>query len=196
MAESLGYASPLSLPRNKLGVRAMVVGIVGLVLAPVVLGGVVGLVALIVGIMAMTRPGKKGAAITGIVTGACAMPVAFIAMFIWLGVIMAMTTMPRLKVAITAGELASIETGLKQFEVDNGRYPTDGEGLAALMRCPAGLAGTWHGPYDGGPGMDAWGRPFVYRGPDVTGSGNFELLSAGPDGVKGTGDDVTAKPGP
>ena len=134
-------------------------------------------------------------AVTGIVTGACALPVAFVAVSFWLVVGMAAATLPRMRAtAMTHGtmaELSSIKTALDAFEVDNGRYPTTAEGLAALTACPAGLNGTWAGPYVFKLPVDPWFHPYVYRGLDTTKTGIVELLSAGPDGVEGTADDVT-----
>ena len=80
MSEPVAYASAQTMPaRNDIAVAAMVVGIAALLLSPVVMGGVLGVVALILGIVGVMRPGKKGQAVTGIITGTCALPVTFVA---------------------------------------------------------------------------------------------------------------------
>ena len=43
-------------------------------------------------------------------------------------------------------DVANIQAALEDFEVDTGRLPTAGEGLAALVSPPTGLD-RWRGPY-------------------------------------------------
>lgn len=54
----------------------------------------------------------------------------------------------RAKEDATLAELDAIKTGLKEFFADTGRFPTEGEGLVALVSDP-GVSG-WAGPYVGG----------------------------------------------
>jgi general secretion pathway protein G len=198
MTEPVSYASVgVQQARNRAALWAMVLGIVGLVLAPVAVGGVLGVIALVMGIVAVNRPGKKGAAVTGIVLGACALPVAFVALFFWVGVGMALTvTIPQARLRATQANLANMKSALDAFEIDNGRYPTTAEGSNALVVCPADLAVTWQGPYLSRAPVDTWGHLLVYRGPEATKSGAMELLSVGSDGVEGTKDDVALPKGP
>jgi type II secretion system protein G len=78
------------------------------------------------------------------------------------------------------GELDRFARSLEFFYDDVGRYPTEKEGLAALITQPAALA-NWHGPYiDGDYSVDPWGNDYVYKGYD-DGVG-YELFSYGPDG--------------
>ena len=68
----------------------------------------------------------------------------------------------------TTSELAAIKTGLQDFFADTGRFPSESEGLVALVTDP-GLAG-WSGPYVGGgsrsPALevasDAFGGSYLY----------------------------------
>ncbi|MFZ2506943.1 MAG: type II secretion system major pseudopilin GspG [Steroidobacteraceae bacterium] len=86
-------------------------------------------------------------------------------------------------------QIGALELALDQFRLDSGRYPTNEEGLEALMTAPAGLP-DWGGPYlkKAVPG-DPWGRPFVYMNPGQ--HGEIDLLSYGKDGrAGGTGDDA------
>jgi general secretion pathway protein G len=78
------------------------------------------------------------------------------------------------------GELDRFARSLEFFYDDVGRYPTEKEGLAALIAQPASLA-NWHGPYiDGDYSVDPWGNDYVYKGYDD--GANYELFSYGPDG--------------
>ena len=95
------------------------------------------------------------------------------------------------KARITAARAdirTQLGTALDNFELDTGRYPSDEEGLAALMQNP-GVQG-WDGPYlktELRP--DPWGNEYVYR-LDREHPGIYLLSSAGPDGQQGTEDDI------
>jgi general secretion pathway protein G len=91
--------------------------------------------------------------------------------------------------AATKTDLANIESALATFEVDTGRYPTNLEGLQALLSAPPGET-NWHGPYLQHPPIDPWGHPYVYHCPAKT---SYELFSAGPDGKPGTADDIVVQ---
>ncbi len=71
-----------------------------------------------------------------------------------------------------------------------GRYPTESEGLKALVTAPAGDP-RWRGPYmkDNIP-SDPWGTPYAYHYPSTRGK-DFDIVSLGRDrAVGGTGDDA------
>ena len=75
-----------------------------------------------------------------------------------------------------------LSVALEQFDADNGRYPSDAEGLNALVVRPGNLA-SWRGPYIQPLLLpDPWGRPYLYR---RTHNGGL-IVSTGPDGVEGT----------
>ena len=95
----------------------------------------------------------------------------------------------RSKVAIL--QIAEFENALQLFAFDVGRYPTNEEGLQALVSNPGNLE-SWKGPYlkKGTLPMDPWGKPYVYRSPG-THNNEFDLFSFGPDGVEGGDDDLT-----
>ncbi|MBO0800820.1 MAG: type II secretion system protein GspG [Blastocatellia bacterium] len=77
-------------------------------------------------------------------------------------------------------ELERFSHSLEIFYDDVGRYPTEKEGLSALLVRPAGLT-NWHGPYiDGDYSLDPWGNDYVYKGQDD--GLNYELFSYGPEG--------------
>jgi general secretion pathway protein G len=78
-------------------------------------------------------------------------------------------------------EISNLETSLDLFKLDVGRYPTDREGLAALVERPPGVT-QWHGPYLRHNQLpdDPWGRPYVFRVPGQ--HERYDLYSRGPDG--------------
>jgi general secretion pathway protein G len=90
----------------------------------------------------------------------------------------------RAKEDVVHVQVQALETSLDLFDLDVGRYPTDQEGLNALVLKPAGVD-RWNGPYvtKATSLIDPWGRPYVYRQSDS--SGNYTLYSLGPDGNRG-----------
>jgi general secretion pathway protein G len=81
-------------------------------------------------------------------------------------------------------QIQGFSAALDLYYLDNGRYPTTTEGLAALAQKPDGAV-TWNGPYLNG-GMvpnDPWGRPYVYKVPGQRGP--YEVVSLGPEGREG-----------
>jgi general secretion pathway protein G len=92
------------------------------------------------------------------------------------------------KVKTARIQIQGLAAAVDLYYLDLGRYPTSGEGLAALAQKPDG-ATTWNGPYLKGASVpvDPWGRPYAYKVPGQ--SGPYEIVSLGPDGREG---DTTA----
>jgi len=84
-------------------------------------------------------------------------------------------------------QIRNIESALELYYVDNAKYPTDEEGLAALVTQPAGEA-RWNGPYLKGGLKDPWGKPYSYEvKADASG---VVIRTLGKDGKPdGTGED-------
>ena len=81
-------------------------------------------------------------------------------------------------------QIRNIESALRMFRLDTGRYPTTEEGLRALISDP-GLD-NWEGPYleHGRVPSDPWGREYVYMSPGRS-DREYDLLSYGRDGESG-----------
>ena len=91
--------------------------------------------------------------------------------------------------------VAALAEALGRYKFHCGVYPTAEEGLEALVLKQSRHAG-WVGPYISSPNFtptllpDPWKRPYVYEPtnePPV-------VLSLGPDGVRGTADDIAPDP--
>ena len=101
-----------------------------------------------------------------------------------------MAQVSRSEVTTARAQMDAFRKALEAFRIDNGRYPTTSEGLAALVTAPAG-APRWHGPYlqDAIP-LDPWGSAYQYQAPGQTGR-DYQILSLGRDKAPGgTGDDA------
>ncbi len=88
--------------------------------------------------------------------------------------------------AHTQIELLSV--ALDNYRLDNGRYPTTDQGLAALRTRPTAdpLPPNWRGPYlRKAVPTDPWNRPYLYRSPGIENPQGYDLLTLGADGVPG-----------
>jgi general secretion pathway protein G len=81
-------------------------------------------------------------------------------------------------------QILSFSSAMDLFYLDAGRYPTNAEGLIALVRPVSGVA-AWNGPYLKGGALpnDPWGHPYVYK---LGGEHSaYEIISLGPEGKEG-----------
>lgn len=83
-----------------------------------------------------------------------------------------------------AAQLKNIESALELYYLDNSAYPTQEQGLQALVTAPAD-AKSWRGPYiKKSIGLtDPWGRAYQYQAPGE--HGEFDLFTLGKDNVTG-----------
>ncbi len=90
----------------------------------------------------------------------------------------------RAKSDIARAQLASVASSLELFKLDVGRYPTETEGLDALVVKPDDLP-SWYGPYlkDESGLTDPWGRRYGYTLSEAPKM--FEVYSLGRDGEAG-----------
>ncbi len=94
------------------------------------------------------------------------------------------------RINATKSQIKSIEAALQNYEMDNDRFPTTEQGLAALVEKPTiDPPPNWNGPYLPELPTDAWGNEFKYRCPGENGR-DYDIISLGPDGVEGTEDDI------
>ena len=97
------------------------------------------------------------------------------------------------RLANTKAQILRIEQALEFYQLDNARFPTVDQGLAALVTRPSSPPE----PRSYAPAgyikedalKDPWGQPFQYRIPGEHNPQTFDIWSIGPDGVEG-GDDV------
>ena len=84
----------------------------------------------------------------------------------------------RSEVQVARAQIDALEKAVDQYRLDNRRYPTSEEGLAAVQPY---LKKTLPN--------DPWGRPYVYRTPGE--KGDYSIVSFGRDGKPGgSGEDT------
>jgi hypothetical protein len=85
----------------------------------------------------------------------------------------------------TVQDMQKLAEGLEKFRSANGGFPN--------ARDIAALTDILHPGYmDALVREDAWGRPLDYEGKDAT----YQLRSLGPDGLRGTPDDIVVQNAP
>jgi general secretion pathway protein G len=90
------------------------------------------------------------------------------------------------RVVAARNDVAAIMQALKLYRLDNQRYPTTEQGLAALVARPsvAPVPPNWkpHGYLERLP-KDPWGHPYQYLNPGLR--GEVDVYSLGADGQQG-----------
>jgi general secretion pathway protein G len=90
------------------------------------------------------------------------------------------------RVAAAKQDIFTIMQSLKLYKLDNRRYPTTEQGLAALVQKPsqAPVPQNWSaGGYLERLPNDPWGQPYQYLNPGL--HGEIDVMSFGADGQPG-----------
>ena len=95
----------------------------------------------------------------------------------------------RAKGKTAAVQMTNLKGSVQLFYIDVGRYPSEAEGLLALLTAPANSSG-WGGPYleDSNAVKDPWGRDYLYQSPAQ--DAPFTITTYGRDGrIGGSSED-------
>ena len=81
-------------------------------------------------------------------------------------------------------QIEGFSTALEMFKLDTTRYPTQEQGMEALVATPHGVE-NWKGPYLKKKFIpkDPWGNEYVYVYPGE--NGDYDIISYGADGAEG-----------
>ncbi|MCR4292595.1 MAG: type II secretion system major pseudopilin GspG [Candidatus Kuenenia sp.] len=85
---------------------------------------------------------------------------------------------------VTKQQIEGFSTALEMFKLDTTRYPTQEQGMEALVATPHGVE-NWKGPYLKKKFIpkDPWGNEYVYVYPGE--NGDYDIISYGADGAEG-----------
>jgi general secretion pathway protein G len=88
----------------------------------------------------------------------------------------------------------AIGSSLKTYKLNAGNYPTQQQGLEALVTKPSStpVPRRWTKIADRVP-TDPWNNPYGYKFPGTKDPSEFELFSMGKDGQVGTEDDLSSQ---
>ena len=107
-----------------------------------------------------------------------------------LATVVAINVLPsqdRAMVGKAQADISVLEQAIETYRLDNLSFPTDQQGLQALVSLPAGLAQPERyrqGGYVRRLPEDPWGNPYQYRRESARG-GQFDVWSFGADGKEG-----------
>lgn len=81
-------------------------------------------------------------------------------------------------------QIEELASALDMYKLDTDSYPSNQEGLSALVKQP-GNQSAWNGPYlrKGFVPKDPWGQDYFYRFPGN--NGTFDIYSLGADKTEG-----------
>ena len=81
-------------------------------------------------------------------------------------------------------QIQNVDAALQLFRLDVGRFPSQEEGLNALVATPSTAPG-WNGPYlqKAAALNDPWGAPYGYRSPGK--HGEIDVFTLGTDKAEG-----------
>ena len=93
------------------------------------------------------------------------------------------------KQAVAKQKIAVLELKVLEFQTDCGRYPTNEEGLYALLEPPADVQEKWKIPYVKEKDIiDPWDAEFIYEYPGRM-NADFDIYTLGADGREGGEDE-------
>lgn len=90
------------------------------------------------------------------------------------------------RVVAAKQDIQAIVAALKLYKLDNGRFPTNEQGLKALIEKPGNdpVPNNWKtGGYLEKTPKDPWGNNYLYLNPGV--KGEMDVISYGADGQQG-----------
>lgn len=100
---------------------------------------------------------------------------------------MAIQYLDKARIATARSQIDSFCVALESYYIDNGRYPSEEQGLKSLWAKPSiePISDKWKGPYmyKEVP-KDPWGNEYIYTIPGSNGL-PFELTSLGADAKQG-----------
>lgn len=97
------------------------------------------------------------------------------------------------RISTARTQIKMLDAAIETYHMDNARYPTTEQGLAALIQRPADARNYQDGGYlrEKRVPVDPWGNEYKYESPGQHNPGEYDLWSLGPDGVAG-GEDADA----
>jgi len=87
-------------------------------------------------------------------------------------------------------DLSTFSNALELYSLSIGTYPTQSQGLRALVESPSDVSNSAAYPNGGFLGkdtvpLDPWGRPYIYEVPASRSRQPYDLYSLGADGQEG-----------
>lgn len=143
--------------------------------------------ALILGIIALVKISKSKAEIKGMemATAGVVLGGTFLILIALFPLLLLGSRGKIDKKVATESELRSIQAALEMYYIENDKYPSTDQGLKKLIE---------EREIDEGALRDTWKHPYNYEAIAIGNAKgqDYHLSSSGPDGIKGTEDDIQA----
>ncbi len=101
------------------------------------------------------------------------------------------------RIGAAKADITVFHSKLQEYQMNIGNFPSNEEGLNALIAAPASLTDSakWKGPYiqEVAVPKDPWGHDYTYKYPSERGNKWPDVFSTGPDAQPGTEDDIYTK---
>jgi general secretion pathway protein G len=135
---------------------------------------------------------KPVPAVSSVVLGASILPISLL--FVSIAILVMKKVADKSEQMQASIGISILSNGLEMYRLDGGTYPSNEQGLKALILKPEipPIPERWEQIMEQIPD-DPWGRPYRYRFPGTRDPAEFELSSDGPDGIEATGDDITSR---
>jgi general secretion pathway protein G len=98
------------------------------------------------------------------------------------------------KLSQVESDFKSFESAIAMYKLNAGQVPTTQQGLKALVEKPSStpVPRRWTQVMKKVP-QDPWGKPYGYRFPGKKNAADYEMYSAGADGLDNTADDLSSQ---
>jgi len=91
-----------------------------------------------------------------------------------------------------AADIQALETSLVRYKTMAGTFPSQSQGLSALVERPSEgrVPENWRRLLEPQAIVDPWANPYQYRYPGKRKPETYDIFSTGPDQTEGTADDI------
>jgi len=136
--------------------------------------------------------GSKGHREAGFTLMEMVLVLAIISLLLGLGIYGLVNVLGGGKEDAAAADIRVLEMSLVRYATRSGGYPTEAQGLDALVTRPtvAPVPARWQQVVEAKVLNDPWGQPYRYRNPAQRSGKEYDVFSVGADGVEGTADDI------
>ncbi len=117
---------------------------------------------------------------------------AIISVLLGLGVFGLVNVLGGAKEDAAASDIRTLEMSLVRYASRSGSFPTEAQGLDALVNRPtqAPVPQRWQQMVEPKVLIDPWNRPYQYRIPAQRSAKEYDVFSLGADGIADTEDDI------
>lgn len=115
---------------------------------------------------------------------------AIVSLLVGAGAVMLSDVLGGAEVQRAEADISTINTALVTYRTTTGQYPTQAQGLRALVERPQGAPRKWKKVMERKLLIDPWQNEYQYVRPAKKSGKEFDIFSTGKDMIPGTDDDI------